>query len=163
MKSEKAIQTIELRKLADHHWQTYTDIVIDAPMGLVWKWLCNWDALSQWSSTLKGIQGEAKNGASIRVTYFVEGTFYHTPHTLIYKEGLAFGWSDPMEGEFEGLRDNHFFSLQKIDDDKTLFIQSDDFKGSGVENISAEDLARSTLQFFPLFNSDLKKVVEENR
>ena len=153
-------ETIEVRKLGDNHWQTYTDIIINAPVEKVWKVLSNWDSLSSWSSSLKRIQEDAKNKGNILVSYLVDGNTYDTPHVLIYEEGEEFGWSDPMEGGFEGLTDNHRFRVEKISDNKTRFIQSDDFKGPGNKNLSAEDVANMTVKFFPLFNRELKQEVE---
>ncbi|HBF21022.1 MAG TPA: hypothetical protein DDW81_13060, partial [Cryomorphaceae bacterium] len=47
-------KVIELEK---NHWQTYTSIVINAPLEEVWNTLTDWDNISDWSSTLKNIEG----------------------------------------------------------------------------------------------------------
>ena len=72
-----------------------------------------------------------------------------------------FGWSEPMEDSFKGLTDNHRFRVEKISDNQTLFIQSDDFNGLGNEGMFAEKVANITIKFFPTFNRELKIQVEK--
>ena len=149
-------KVIELEK---NHWQTYTSIVINAPLEEVWNTLTDWDNISDWSSTLKNIEGERFNHGKVVVSYIVNGNIYETDHNFIYTENMEFGWSDPMEGTFSGLTDNHRFRVEKISDNQTLFVQVDDFKGEGDE-ISAREVANQTIKFFPTFNQELKKEVE---
>jgi hypothetical protein len=85
---------------------------------------------------------------------------YETNHKFIFLDKVEFGWSDPMEGSFQGLTDNHRFRVEKISNNKTLFIQKDDFKGEGNPSIHARDVANQTIKFFPIFNRELKKEVE---
>lgn len=153
--------TIEVRKLADNHWQTYTDIIIEAPIEKVWKVLTDWNNISNWSSSLIGIKGNIQDEGNVMVSYLVDGNTYDTPHTFIYKEMKEFGWSDLMEGTFKGLTDNHRFRVEKISDNQTRFIQSDDFKGLGNKDMSSEKVAKITVKFFPIFNQELKVEVEK--
>lgn len=155
------IETIVVRKLTDNHWQTYTDIVIDAPIEKVWKVLTDWNNISNWSSSLTSIDGKIQNGGKVIVSYSVDGNTYKTPHTLIFKEMEEFGWSDIMEDSFKGLKDNHRFRVEKISDNQTRFIQSDDFQGLGNKEMTAEKVANMTVKFFPLFNRELKNQVEK--
>lgn len=150
------IENIEVRKLANNHWQTYTDIIIDAPIEKVWKVLTDWNTISNWSSTLTGIKGDTQNKGKVIVSYLVEGKTYSTAHVFIYKEMEEFGWSDIMEDDFKGLHDNHRFRVEKISDNQTRFIQSDDFKGIGNKEMSAEKVANITVKFFPILNKELK-------
>lgn len=155
------LENIEVRKLNTNHWQTYTDIVIDAPIEKVWKVLTDWNGISDWSSSLAGIHGDLKNKGKVVVSYLVDGKTYDTPHVFIYKEMEEFGWSDAMEGSFKGLTDNHRFRVEKISETQTLFIQSDDFNGIGNKEMNAEKVANITVQFFPAFNRELKIQAEK--
>jgi hypothetical protein len=155
------LENIEVRKLSNNHWQTYTDIVIDAPIEKVWEVLTDWNTISNWSSSLIGINGTIQDKGNIVASYLVNGNTYDTPHIFIYKEMEEFGWSDIMEGDFKGLTDNHRFTVEKISDSKTRFIQSDDFKGLGNKDMSAEKVANLTIKFFPIFNRELKIEVEK--
>ncbi|MEP4669299.1 MAG: hypothetical protein ABJZ91_10795, partial [Cyclobacteriaceae bacterium] len=94
-------------------------------------------------------------------SYLVDGKTYDTQHIFIYREMEEFGWSDPMEGSFKGLTDNHRFRVEKISDNQTRFIQSDDFKGLESEEMSAEKVANITVKFFPTFNRELKIQAEK--
>jgi hypothetical protein len=155
------LEKIEVRKLSNKHWQTYTDIIIDAPIEKVWKVLTDWNNISNWSSSLVGINGDMQNKGEVLISYLVDGKTYDTPHIFIYQEMVEFGWSDPMEGSFKGLTDNHRFRVEKISDTQTLFIQSDNFNGFGNKEMSAEKVANMTVKFFPLFNRELKIQVEK--
>jgi hypothetical protein len=155
------VENIEARKLAANHWQTYTDIVIDAPIEKVWSILTDWSNLSSWSSSFIGITGDIQNNGNVFISYLVDGKKYDTPHIFVYKEMEEFGWSDSMEGSFEGLTDNHRFRVEKISDKQTRFIQSDDFRGIGNQNMTAENVANITVQFFPIFNRELKNKAEK--
>ena len=160
MIQKEQIENNQVLELGKNHWQTYTDIIIDAPSEMVWKTLTDWNHIETWSSSLKAIKGERKNNGRVIVSYLVDGQTYETPHTFIFIEGKEFGWSDPMKGSFSGLRDNHKFRVEKISSSQSRFIQSDDFKGEGNQNISAKNVANQTINFFPEFNRELKKEVE---
>ena len=160
MDQNKQTELNEVIELGENHWQTYTEIIINAPADRVWKTLADWDNIKTWSSTLKGIEGERKNNGKVIVSYLVDGKTYETSHNFIFEEGNEFGWSDPMVGSFRGLTDNHKFRVEKVSKSQTRFIQSDDFRGEGNQNISAKDVANQTISFFPLFNKELKREVE---
>ena len=155
------LENIEVRKLASNHWQTYTDIVIDAPIEKVWNVLADLDNISNWSSSLISINGDIQDKGNVIVSYLVDGDIYETPHIFIYKEMEEFGWSDPMEGSFEGLTDNHRFRVERISNSQTLFIQSDDFNGLGNKDMTAENVANITVEFFPILNRELKLEIEK--
>jgi len=154
-------EIIEVKKLADYHWQTYTNIIINAPIEKVWKVLTDWNNYSKWSSTLVEINGDIRNKGNVVVSYKVKENIYNTPHIFIYKELEEFGWSYPMENSFIGLKDNHRFRVEKISENQTLFIQTDDFKGLGNPEMTSEKLANITVKFFPTFNRELKIEVEK--
>lgn len=161
MNNKTIVETILVKKLGNDHWQTYTDIVIDAPIENVWRILTDWHQLTGWSSSFVGIEGNIQNDGKVMISYLVDGKTYDTPHNFIYKEMQEFGWSDRMDGSFEGLTDNHRFRVEKISDNQTLFIQSDDFKGIGNEKMTAEKVANTTVKFFPTFNRELKIEAEK--
>ncbi len=154
MENNKVIQ------LRENHWQTYTSVTINAPLEDVWNTLTDWENISNWSSTLKSIRGDKSPNGKVVVSYSLDGNIYETRHKFIFSDKVEFGWSDPMEGSFQGLTDNHRFRVERISDNQTLFIQKDDFKGEGNSNISARDVANQTIKFFPIFNRELKKEVE---
>ncbi|MDR6301901.1 SRPBCC family protein [Mesonia maritima] len=161
-KKETDLNKLEKQKVVElkkNHWQTYTSILINAPLEELWNTLTDWDNISNWSSTLKNIEGERFNNGKVVVSYSVNGNIYETNHNFIYIENIEFGWSDPMEGTFGGLTDNHRFKVERISDNQTLFVQMYDFKGEGDE-ISAKEVANQTVKFFPTFNQELKKEVE---
>ncbi|WP_418637557.1 SRPBCC family protein [Winogradskyella sp.] len=160
---KKIVENIEVRKLTHNHWQTYTDIVINAPVETVWKVLTDWNNISKWSSTLVGINRNIHHKGKVIISYLVDGKTFDTPHVFIYEEMVEFGWSDSMEGSFKGLTDNHRFRVEKISNNQTRFIQSDDFNGLGNKDMSAKKVANLTVKFFPTFNRELKDQVENKK
>jgi len=117
--NKKIVEHVEVKKLDNNHWRTYTDIVIDAPIEEVWKTITDWNHLSNWSSLFIGIKGNTQNSGKVIISYLVDGKTYDTPHFFIYKEMVEFGWSDRMDGSFQGLTDNHRFRVEKISENQT--------------------------------------------
>lgn len=159
----KSKTEVVVSQLGDNHWGTYTEIIIDASAEKVWEVLTDWDTVSYWSSSLKGLTGAIKNGGEVIVSYSVNGNTFKIPHILVYSEGLEFGWSDPMGGRFKGLSDNHRYRVEAISDSQSRFIHTDDFKGTTSGELTAEMLARSVAQSYPVFNLELKKQVESRQ
>ena len=153
-------EKVEVTELNPTHYQTYTDIVIDAPIEKVWAVLTDFDAMMEWSSSFKGIDGELINGAKVTVPYLINGTLNKVPHTLIYEEGVEYGWSDSLGGPFIGLKDNHRFRVEKISSAKTRFIQTDDFVTISDGKMSSKDMAGFVSKIYPVFNKELKQQVE---
>lgn len=157
----KIIERNMVNRLGENHYQTSTEIEIDAPISEVWRVLTDFDAMEKWSSSFKGIvEGKLKNGESVTVSYFINNRPNKVAHKLIYEVGVEYGWSDPLGGPFKGLKDNHRFRVEKISSTKTRFIQSDDFQHIGNGNISSEEMANFTLETYPTFNRELKQQVE---
>lgn len=157
------IEKVEVTKIGDNHWQVYTDIVINAPAQKVWETLFNFDNAPKWSSSFQGIKGDLINGNKVIILYAFNGQVVEVPHTLSYKEGEEFGWSDPLSGKLAGFRDNHKYIVKKISDSQTRFIQTDDFKSTGVKNsdLTSQDIANRASNSYPIFNKELKKEVEK--
>lgn len=146
-------------QLGDNHYKTYTDIVINASAAQVWEVMSDFEKMPDWSSTFQGMKGDLSDGGDVVVTYMIRGEERQVPHTLIWKDGVEYGWSDPMKEPYTGLKDNHHFRIEKISDAQVRFIQTDDFHGE-VEGLPKK-LADATVQLFPIFNRELKKRVEE--
>ncbi|MEM9693200.1 MAG: SRPBCC family protein [Myxococcota bacterium] len=142
----------------DHH-TIYTDIAIAASPDEVWAVLTDFDQMPNWSSTLQGIDGELADGAMVIVNFDLMGTLLEVPHTLIYEpEEMMFGWADPVQG-FEGIVDDHAYTVARTDGELTLFVQTDAFVGTD-DSVTTASLAQQLLPLYEAFNRELKAEVE---
>lgn len=92
------------------------------------------------------------------MNFKIRGNVFQVPHTLIYYENLGFGWAEEI-GNLPGITDNHRYIVGRSDGSKTLFIQSDEFKGINSERTTA-DIAEGVKQVYMTFNRELKQEVE---
>src|SRR4051794_16001919 len=100
----------------------HTEIVIDAPIGRVWRVLTDFKRMPSWSKSLQGIEGEFKKGAQVVVNFMNNrGKVAQYKHQLVeFEEGKKFGWSDPF---FPMLRDHHIYQLLPLPNGMTKFVQ----------------------------------------
>jgi hypothetical protein len=154
----------EIAEVSETYHTVYTDIVINASAQEVWAVLTDFDNMSTWSTGFLGMTGDISDGGQV-VTVFVfpdamtgVPTAGDYPHTLIYNEGIEFGWSDPILG-LDGIVDNHFYTVEAISDCQTRFIQTDEFQGVNP-NITTEILASNVVDSYNQFNEELKTEIE---
>ena len=109
-----------------------------------------------WSPNLKTIVGEKTANAPITAIYdFGGGALLKNPVSLTWQEGKRFGWSG---GTLYGpdVYDNHQFMLVPLEDDRTLFVHTDDLTSTSL----AFNLEAVFVDFFQGFNQALKAHVE---
>ncbi len=152
-------------ELAENHHSVYTDIVIDASQEEVWTVLTDWANMPNWSSSLQGLSGDIRDGGSVVATFIAidpttgDPLSIDLPHTLIYEEGVLFGWADPL-ALVPGITDNHLYRLEAISECQTRFIQTDEFQGTNPD-FTTEVLATLSETGYNEFNAELKAEVEK--
>ena len=152
--------TATLTEVAQDHVQVYTSIVIDASPEQVWNVLTDFDNMPNWSSALQSINGELVDGNLVNVLFGFNGQTFEIPHTLIYQEGVQFGWSDPLIVA-PGIVDNHIYLIEPCGA-QTLFIQTDEFLGTDSNLPNLNEFAQDVLNGYQIFNNELKTAVENN-
>ena len=154
-------ETSEVTRIADNHHRGYTDIVIDASPSEVWEVLTDFENMPSWSTSLQDIRGELANGSMVEVDFLLQGTVSTSTRTLIYEEGVLYGWSEPTSGLFAGFVDNHIYKVEMISECQTRFVQSDEFELVGENmNFTSEMLANAVVPLYQEFNRGLKAQVE---
>lgn len=151
-----------ITQLTPDHATVETSVLISADQTDVWAKLTDFDTMATWSSgTLQGMTGDIRDGGRVTIT-FIFGTtekgapnLMEIPHTLIYQEGRAFGWSDPFPEDIGGGHDNHIYRVEACGD-QTLFVQSDEVVG----NPYAANFVTQLLPMYQTFNAELKAAVE---
>lgn len=150
-------QQVYLNEITPHNAEVYTDIIIDATPEQVWEVLTDYATMPSWSTTLQGISGDVSNGGSATVHFLNAGAVVDIDHTLIYEEGLMFGWSEETSSA-PGIYDHHIYRVEACGS-QTRFVQSDQFIGEST-SLSPFELAGFVLGFYTTFNEELKAEVE---
>ena len=152
-----------ITQLSATHATVSTSVLIDAAASDVWATLTDFDNMATWSSgTLQGMTGDIQDGGSVTITFIFSTDetgapiSNDIPHTLIYDEGRAFGWSDPFPEDIGGGHDNHMYRVEDCGE-QTLFVQSDEI----VDNPYAADFATQLLPLYQAFNAELKAAAEK--
>lgn len=135
-----------------------TEIIINAPVDSVWKEFSNFSEYPLWNPFIKKVSGEMKSGGTIEITIQPKGdkAVVFNPTILIYKEKNILQWEGRLfiPGIFTG---RHTFQLIRLNNDKTRFIQKEDFNGILVPFINLD----ATLAGFKEMNYLLKNRVEK--
>lgn len=109
------------------HHQIHSEATINAPAELVWETLMDFDSYPNWARSFLGLSGDIRDGGQIIGKFQTKpnGKPLSVKHRLILVEGSHFGWSETNLG----VKDNHQFIVEKVNDQQTKFIHSDEFNG----------------------------------
>lgn len=151
------------------HATVHTQVEIEAPAALVWEVLMDQD--KSWSPSFIRFEGPMEEDANVDVTLRdVLGTNDGKEATYTFEwsfvEGRRFGWTGPSVTGTP-VADNHQFVLMPVDDDTTLFVQSDDVTSTDttVVNLTDENivgyLQTIATQNYMAFNKALKAEAEK--
>lgn len=159
----KTLANAQMSVLTASHATIETSVLIDAPATEVWPKLTDFEAMPDWSTgTLQGMTGDIRDGGQVVISFLFgedengKPILNEIPHTLIYEEGVKFGWSDPFPEGIGGGQDNHIYKVEACGD-KTLFTQSDAITG----NPYAANFAAQLMPMYQLFNAELKTAAEQ--
>lgn len=91
----------------------HTEIVINAPLNIIWKHLTDFDKHSEWNPFIKSISGSISVGSRLAVTIQPPGqnAMDFTPELLVVKENEELRWLGRvfMPKLFDG---EHYFILE---------------------------------------------------
>ena len=130
------------------------DAKIEAPPEIVWALLTDAKKFPQWNSTVKGIDGEIREGARLRL--YVPGTtrtFTPRVSDLVPKSRMI--WSDGIAPIFKGVRT---FKLQVRTGGSTDFTMEEHF--SGIVFALVKRMLPDFRPIFEAYASDLKRESE---
>lgn len=153
------METGSSEKVSFSHHKIHTDIVIDAPPDVVWSVLADTVNYGNWASFLVGIKGEIKDGSKITVDFKLDPSkekLTTLDHTITVVDGMKFYWAERGPG---GIRDNHHFRIEPLDEGRTRFVQSDEIMG-GVTFLMGGRLAKMYVDGYQAFNRGLKAEAE---
>lgn len=142
--------------------EIYTEIEINAPAGVVWDILTDFGHYPQWNPFIKEISGDQIVGAPLEV--FIKPPNSNgmkiKPKVLSYipEEELSWLGSLWIPKLFDG---EHSLIIEKIDENKVLFIQKEEFNGLFVSLLSG--MLKDTESGFEAMNRALKREAEDER
>ena len=138
-----------------------TEITIDAPAERVWDVLTDFERFNTWNPFIQSIDGEIKEGKSLRVFIVPPGmkgmTFKPTVTHVVPRQ--AFRWRGRLllPGLFDGA---HSFEIHPRAEKSVRFVQRERFSGILVP-LLRKSLDTNTRQGFNAMNAALKKRAEE--
>jgi len=160
--------------------EIYTEIEINASARIVWNILTDFDNFPNWNPFIQKISGDLREGAQIEAflkppknyRFFGQAktnSFCKPPNSngmkfkpkiLAYKPEEELRWLGNLwiPKLFDG---EHSFIIEKISENKVLFIQKEKFSGLFVPFFSG--LLKDTKSGFEMMNMALKKEAEKNQ
>lgn len=146
-------------KVSFSHHKIHTDIVIDAPSEVVWSVLTDTANYGNWAAFLVGIKGEIKDDSKITVDFQLDPSkekLTTLDHMITVVDGKEFYWAEKGPG---GIRDNHHFRVEPLEDGTTRFVHSDEIMG-GITFLMGGRLAKMYVDGYQAFNRGLKSEAE---
>lgn len=153
-------EIVKVEKLSASHRTIYTDIIINATPEQVWSVLTDTPSYKTWAAFLVDIQGEIKDGEKITAVFQTnpkKEKLTTIEHTISVDEGKEFFWAEKGPG---GIRDNHHFRVERAQDGKTRFVQSDEIM-NGITWLMGGNLSKMYEEGYKAFNRALKNEVEK--
>lgn len=144
--------------------QIVSSLIINAPANHVHKTFIDFDSYSQWSSFLKSIKSKTNSyeqGAQLEVELEIKpGSITKFTPIVQANNPDEFRWVGTLGSSwiFEG---SHKFEFKDLGNNKTEFVQSEEFVGS-LKFPILWYVKSSTLQAFQRFNESLKKQSEQS-
>lgn len=137
-----------------------TSINIQANVNEVWKTLTDFEKHYSWNPFIRSIKGDVQVGKKIRVHLGRANTkgMKFNPTVEILEPNKIFQWQGHLliKGLFDG---QHRFELKQIDEQNTLLIHSEKFRGILVP-LFKKSLEQDTRIGFEEMNEALKTRVE---
>lgn len=138
----------------------YTEIEINAPSNLVWEILTDFEVYPEWNPFIRSFGSTPEAGRQFSVKIQPSGkkemTFKPICLAIIPEKELRWLGHLFISGLFDG---EHVFEIKKIDQERTLFIQRENFKGILVPFLWKQIIS-STKSGFDQMNEKLKQRAE---
>lgn len=138
----------------------HTEIEINAPVNIVWKILTDFQSYPDWNPFIRSFDSDPEPGRQFSVTIQPTGKKPMTfkPVCLSLLPEKEFRWMGHLfiKRLFDG---EHIFELKKLDDNRTLLIQRENFRGILVP-LLWKQIDTSTRSGFEKMNQKLKHRAE---
>lgn len=135
-----------------------TEIIIHAPREKVWEILTNFEHYKSWNPFIISIEGEKKEGSTLRNTLLSQGKeTVFKPVIKRFEANQHFEWLGSLPlGLFTG---RHYFSLEELGPKETKLIHGEVFGGI-LRKFIMNKIGEETYQSFLAMNRALKQEAE---
>ena len=137
-----------------------TDIIIEAPVKVVWEVFTDKESYPEWNPFIKSIKGEMKVGEILTNTLIQANgkSIQFTPRVLLAEEEKEFRWLVYlwMKGIFDG---EHYFKFEAVSAHQTRLIHGENFTGF-LSGLLMKMIGEDTEKGFIAMNEALKKQAE---
>ena len=138
-----------------------TDIIIEAPVKVVWEVFTDKESYPTWNPFIKSIEGEMKEGEILKNTLMQANgrSIQFTPKVLVAKEEQEFRWLGHlwMKGIFDG---EHYFKFKEISATQTRLTHGETFTGI-LAGLLMKMIGEDTEKGFVAMNEALKAQAEK--
>lgn len=138
-----------------------TEIIIDKDVSTVWKVLTDFENYPNWNPFVRLVQGEKRVRAPLKVACRQPNgkMIKFKPTILNFDLDQEFRWKGKLgiKGIFDG---QHYFKLEKLNENQTKFIHGEDMSGILVSLLWSK-LDKMNISFESM-NQALKKECEKN-
>lgn len=137
-----------------------TEILIEAPIEVVWRVLMNFEAYRHWNPFLT-IEGEAVLGNKLDVIINMDGRKnFFKPKVVVCDEGRQFEWMGKLllKGLFAG---NHYFKLHPVTEFQTQLVHGENFSGI-LQGPIMKKIREKTIRGFETMNVAMKEYAEDH-
>ncbi len=140
-----------------------TTLDIDAPREKVWDVLADFDSYNEWNPFIRDIRAKMEAGADVD---FKADAGKGRPvkiqaRMLRASRPTGFCWRGPRSAVLGAIfNGEHYFELERIDDDHTRLIHGEYF-GGAIPRVAPRWLTRTMVPIYDRVNAALKKRVEE--
>ncbi|PAP79064.1 hypothetical protein B1759_11920 [Rubrivirga sp. SAORIC476] len=144
-------------RLGPRDYRVYTEIDIAAPAPVVWATLTDFERLSDWSTSFRGLTGDFWDGGAVTATFRVLGVRQTYEHVLFdVEDGVQWAWSDPLGA---GIRDHHVYRVEPTGETTARFVHTDRATG-GYVGLLNRLVARVIRSMCERFNEELRAEAE---
>lgn len=138
----------------------HTDVLIQAPIAMVWQTLVQLDAYHVWNPLYVRAHGKIAPGERLQLETVIpgRGRFTFTPVVYRYRQGASFSWVGQL-GHRRLLRAEHRFELVRVGVASTVLIQEEAFDGLG-STLALKLVQADTRRSFERMHGALRQRVE---
>jgi len=133
-------------------------IEINAPVDIVWKALTDFSKYPEWNPFILEARGELKHGSIVRFRVPGVPAELSAPITSLV-ENQEFVWE--ANAPIPGFQPRYMRILQQIDDNRTLFVNREEFDG-WVTTLLGPILEAQLGKYYPMTCQALKEFVEND-
>ena len=159
-----AAMSLPARVSAQDFWKRsiQTETEIDATSEQVWTVLSDFENYANWNPFIQKISGELEVDARLNVEIKPadKSVMGFSPRLLVVKPQRELRWLGRvlLPRIFDG---EHYFSIERISENKVRFIQGEQFGGLLVP-LLWNSMEQGTIDGFVVMNESLKKRVEQH-